>query len=75
MAGKAVNAISTISSAIRNPENAWKIMWGKAYVENIGDALLHHTWEGITCHAFIIHKPWDSDDQRETADSGRERAD
>jgi hypothetical protein len=53
MAGKAVNAISTISSAIRNPENAWKIMWGKAYVENIGDALLRHTWEGLqTCVGY-----------------------
>ena len=47
LAAKGVNAISTIASFAANPENAWQIMWGKAYVENIQQALLRNTWEGL----------------------------
>jgi RHS repeat-associated protein len=44
---KAVNAVSTIASGIANTENAWQIMWGKAYVDNIGQAFLRNSWEGL----------------------------
>ena len=51
MGTKAINAISTVSSAISNPENAWKIMWGKAYVDDGWGGLLQgisrNTWEGL----------------------------
>ncbi|MDL2231023.1 hypothetical protein LJB75_01230 [Bacteroidales bacterium OttesenSCG-928-L19] len=51
MAGKAINGISTISSFIKNPENAGDIWLGKAYFDDgwrgLLDATTRYTWEGL----------------------------
>ena len=48
LGAKGINIISTASSLIGgNADHAVKIMMGKAYVDNWGQALLRHSWEGL----------------------------
>ncbi|RNC63252.1 RHS repeat domain-containing protein, partial [Proteiniphilum sp. X52] len=43
MGAKAISALSTVTSMIRNPENAGKILLGRTYTDNFGQALSRYT--------------------------------
>lgn len=46
MGAKAISTLSTVTSMIGNPENAGKILLGRTYPDNFGQALSRYTWEG-----------------------------
>jgi hypothetical protein len=54
LGGKGINAVSTIASFIKNPENAGKILMGRAYTDEnrsflggIWQGISRYTWEGL----------------------------